>query len=430
MRKIVCFSIFVGLLTSCDSRPKGVGEHEKDQIKLSDAIHLAHIHEALNGDDDLTVADLFDPNKVIFQDAPKPSALLKYHHDENAQRTLASETLSFLTYNVALLDAKLFGFIDYSASPHLDERRNELPKIILEKNHDIIVLQEVWLDEDVDRFREKADEAGYFVHTGPRDEYNDGCVTLIRKSIMNAETVSTSGGVAYAERDGLEYWPGPGIKRGFIFLSFDHTSLGTIHVYNTHMMPWWYNWGVRMAEAREVSLHVLDNAKETDLVFLGGDMNAGSYYKDDVWVTGENENNDGWWANTISYTFFTHYGDFIDLLMMGRDEQNINLDISEGDAVVNNAETSLEIPGAATDWCESHSGVNFTASDCNDLYFMQYAGSEFPSRMDHIFVRDTQKRVFVTKSEIIFNERIVFGDLEAMQPSDHLGVAAWVTVSP
>ena len=166
------------------------------------------------------------------------------------------------------------------------------------------------------------------------------------------------------------------------------------------------------------------------IVFLGGDMNAGSYYKNDVWVTGDKEDNDGWWANTISYTFFTHYGDFLDLLLMGRDANEVELDISEGDAVVNNAETSLEIPGAENDWCDTHSGVNFTASDCNDLYFMQYAGTEFPSRMDHIFVRDIQKRVFVTKSEILFNERVTFGDLEPMQPSDHLGVAAWVTVSP
>ena len=37
------------------------------------------------------------------------------------------------------------------------------------------------VDEDVDRFKDKAKEAGYFVHTGPRDEYNDGCVTLVEK---------------------------------------------------------------------------------------------------------------------------------------------------------------------------------------------------------------------------------------------------------
>ena len=135
MRKIICFSILVGLLSSCDSRPKGVGDHEKDQIKLGDATHLAHIHEALSGADEMTVADLFDPKKVVFEEAPNPSALLKYHHDANAERTASNETLSFLTYNIALLDAKLFGFIDYSASPHLEERRDELPTLILEKNH-------------------------------------------------------------------------------------------------------------------------------------------------------------------------------------------------------------------------------------------------------------------------------------------------------
>ena len=430
MRKIVCFSLFIACIAGCDSRPKGVGDHEKDQVKLTEAAHLAHIESALSNSGEMTVADLFDPRQVVFSKAPNPSDLLQYHHEANSERSAANETLSVLTYNVALLDAKIFGFIDYSASPHLAERRDKLPQIVLEQNHDIIMLQEVWVDEDVARFKDKAKEAGYHVHTGPRDEYNDGCVTLIRKSIMKDESVLTEGGVDYAQRDGLEYFPGPGIKRGFIFLSFEHTSLGTIHVYNTHMMPWWYNWGVRMAEARQVSLHVLEHAQDEEIVFLGGDMNAGSYYKNDVWVTGDKEDNDGWWANTISYTFFTHYGDFLDLLLMGRDANEVELDISEGDAVVNNAETSLEIPGAENDWCDTHSGVNFTASDCNDLYFMQYAGTEFPSRMDHIFVRDIQKRVFVTKSEILFNERVTFGDLEPMQPSDHLGVAAWVTVSP
>jgi len=430
MRKIICFSIICSGLLACDSLPKGVGEHDRDQLKLSESPALTHIQAALTDASDMSVADLFDPKKTLFSKAPDPTEHLKSHQAANSERTASSDALTVLSYNIALLDAKLFGFIDYSASPHLTERRDELPRLILEKNHDILMLQEAWVDEDVERFKVAADDAGYFLHTGPRDEYNDGCVTLIKKSIMKNEQVLTSGGVDYAERDGLEYWPGPGIKRGFIFLSFEHTSLGVIHVYNTHMMPWWYNWAVRMAEARQVSLHVLEQANDEDVVFLGGDMNAGAYYKDDVWTTAEGEENDGWWANTVSYTFFNHYGDFLDLIMMGRADADVTLDITEGDQVVNNAETSLEIPGGADDWCDTHSGINFTASDCNDLYFMQYAGSEFPARMDHLFVRDINKRVFVTKSEIIFNERVTFGDLDPMQPSDHLGVSAEVTISP
>ena len=249
---------------------------------------------------------------------------------------------------------------------HTAERRDELPQIVLEQNHDIIMLQEVWVDEDVARFKDKAKEAGYYVHTGPRDEYNDGCVILIRKSIMKDENVLTEGGVDYAQRDGLEYFPGPGIKRGFIFLSFEHTSLGTIHVYNTHMMPWWYNWGVRMAEARQVSLHVLEHAQDEEIVFLGGDMNAGSYYKNDVWVTGDKEDNDGWWANTISYTFFTHYGDFLDLLLMGRDANEVELDISEGTLWSTMLKPVLRFPALRTIGVILTAVSNFTASDCND----------------------------------------------------------------
>ena len=65
MRKIICFSILVGLLSGCDSRPKGVGDHEKDQIKLGNATHLAHIHEALSGADEMTVADGGETSSVV-----------------------------------------------------------------------------------------------------------------------------------------------------------------------------------------------------------------------------------------------------------------------------------------------------------------------------------------------------------------------------
>tara|TARA_Y100001954_G_C15801067_1_gene600128 strand:+ start:620 stop:1987 length:1368 start_codon:yes stop_codon:yes gene_type:complete len=431
MLKIVGLSLVLGLWTACDSLPKGVGEHDKDQVKLSDASALAHIHSALVNSADLTVADLFDPNHVAFESAPDPTALLQSHQEANAQRSESSGSLSVLSYNVALLDAQIFGFIDWSQSPDLAERQKELPDLIINEDYDILMLQEVWLDADVTRFTEVGEAAGYMVHVGPRNEYNDGCLTLVKKDIVKDEAFVTTGGVAYAERDGLEYFPGPGIKRGFIHLSFEHETLGTFHVYNTHMMPWWYNWGVRMAEARELSLHVLDHSNAEDVVFLGGDMNAGSYYDTDVWTTGANEETDGWWANTISYTLFTHYADFVDLVQMGRTPEKALLDITEGQAVVNNPEQSLDIPGGEADWCETHNAVNFTASDCNALYFEQYGGTEFPSRMDHLFVRDTEKRVYVTKSEIVFTERRTFGDLEeATEPSDHLGVAAWVTVSP
>ena len=112
-------------------------------------------------------------------------------------------------------------------------------------------------------------------------------------------------------------------------------------------------------------------------------------------------------------------------------EKPLSRTIGEGQAVVNNPEQSIDVPGGEADWCDSHNAVNFTASDCNALHFEQYGGTEFPSRMDHLFVRDTANKVFVTKSEIAFTERRTFGDLEeATEPSDHLGVAAWVTVSP
>ena len=399
---IFVFAVLTGC--GCGSAVPEVGKHDRDNVKLTDASSLGHVQEALSGGTDLAVADLFDPKKIAFDAAPDPSALL---------------------------DAKIFGFIDWSQSPNLTERQEELPDLILAEDYDILMLQEVWLDEDVTRFTEAGEAAGYLVQVGPRDDYNDGCLTMVRKDLVKDGSFLSADGVPYAEGDGLEYFPGPGIKRGFIHLSFEHPSLGKFHIYNTHMMPWWYNWGVRMAEAREVSLHVLAHAADEDVVFLGGDMNAGSYYDSDVWTTGEQEETTGWWANTISYPLFAHYGDFLDLIQMGRSGDDILLDVTEGKSVINAPDQSLEVPGGDEDWCAAHNAVNFTASDCNKLYFDQYAGTEFPSRMDHLFVRDLGKRVHVASSSIVFTERMKFGSLEeATEPSDHLGVAASVTVNP
>ena len=113
---IFVFAVLTGC--GCGSAVPEVGKHDRDNVKLTDASSLGHVQEALSGGTDLAVADLFDPKTIAFDAAPDPSALLQAHQAANAERSAGTTELKVLSYNVALLDAKIFGFIDWSQSPN------------------------------------------------------------------------------------------------------------------------------------------------------------------------------------------------------------------------------------------------------------------------------------------------------------------------
>jgi endonuclease/exonuclease/phosphatase family metal-dependent hydrolase len=72
----------------------------------------------------------------------------------------------------------------------------------------------------------------------------------------------------------------------------------------------------------------------------------------------------------------------------------------------------------------------FTGTDCNRLYFEQYAGTEPPARLDHVLLRDPERRVRVVGAGLTLTERHALGAAGgAVELSDHYGVRATLRVA-
>jgi hypothetical protein len=123
------------------------------------------------------------------------------------------------------------------------------------------------------------------------------------------------------------------------------------------------------------------------------------------------------------------YGDLVDLAIMGRPTRDALADVVLGNTVVNDPATATTTPGVDPNWCANTPHTTFTATDCNSLYFAQYAGTEFPARLDHLFARDPDERIVVTASRLDFTGKVRFGDTE-VEPSDHYAVVVELLVRP
>lgn len=409
--------------------PLALGTRELDARRLSESNNLNHLFRALG--EDLTLRGLFergdgaDPLR-----APDPTSLLERTSTrDDARAGVPGVRVSVLSQNVALLDAKLLGFIDYARTPLLDERREALPAVFLEGAPKIVLLQEVWLPEDVDGFQAAAEARGYLAFPGSREGHNDGLMTLIHGSLVEDESAMESGVVAYQAQDGLEHFPGPGIKRGYQWVRFSAPQLGTLVVFNTHMQAFPGSWKQRLSQARELGLAVLAKAGDEALAFVGGDLNAGPYYKKKKWALPDGSVDGDWWQNAFSYPVLLEYGGLEDLFIMGKPLAEAARDVTLGDTVVNDPARALEVPGAEEGFCEGTPHTTFTVSDCNALYFAQYGGTEYPARIDHVLVRDVSQRVFVERSAVVFAEPLDFGG-QTSEPSDHYGVRVDLVIEP
>jgi endonuclease/exonuclease/phosphatase family metal-dependent hydrolase len=417
-------------VAACDLGDVPLGRDDTDGFPLRDPAPLQHIAAALEGGDDLTVGDIFEKGEgLVFSSTPNPTALLTSTNTLDDTRARAGRApVSVLSYNVALLDVDLFGIIPYAESPDLERRRNALPGLIFSTGADIVLLQEVWLEDDVEGFSRRGESLGYrpFVHE--RTGHNDGLITFIREDIIAGGTTTEMTFDSYGAQVGTEYFPGPGIARGWLGVRFVHRDIGPMHAYNTHMQAFPENWLGRAKQARELGI-ILRTAVEdtTDVLVVGGDFNSGPYYARAEWTAPGGAVSDRWFHNAIAYPLLLTYGDLVDAALMGRPENDAIADVPLGDTVVNNADTALEIPGAEDGWCERTPHTTFTASDCNGLYFQQYGGTEYPSRLDHVFVNDSD-RVVVASSRIVFTDTVTFGDL-VVEPSDHYGVRVDLLVS-
>lgn len=413
----------------------GLGGDETDEFKIGDSSATAHLKDALEGGADLTFRDLFEKGDgLVFSDTPNPSELLTATNARDDGFSSAGRApLSVLTYNVAMLDVNIFGFIPYAETPDLETRRRSTPGLIFGRGADVVLLQEVWIDQDLEEFLRTGEDLGYRGFAQDRRTHNDGLAIFIKETAIAGGTTTEFDFGSYGAQSGTEYFPGPGIARGWLSVRFVHPEIGGIRVYDTHQQAFPENWAGRMKQGRELGIIMrttpIDEDTPDDISIVGGDFNAGPYYKNATWATPEDGEQDRWFHNTLSYPVFLTYGELVDLAIAGRPAGDALADVTLGDTVVNDAETALDIPGAEDGWCDRTPSTTFTATDCNTLYFAQYAGTEYPARLDHIFGHDPEGRILTTSSEIVFTEKERFGSVN-VEPSDHFGVEVNLLITP
>lgn len=405
--------------------PEDLGTWPEDQVKLVDSPALQHIAAALAGGEDMTVADLFYPDRLRFESAPDPSGLLAAQAAEHAALPplQAYETLRVLSFNTGLL-SRWYPFTHVGV-PRYRERRERQPTELLSGEWDILLLQETWEVVDVDRFAAEAKKRGYAIYAGSARKRHEqhGLVILVREALIGGEAQKFTEVQFEAQRE-IELFPGPGVKRGVIGWSFTHAPTGRrMHVYCTHLTAFPELWQERDTQARTIGGLVRAHGAD-DIVIVGGDFNAGPYYPEDSFGKSGDGVLSGWWRNTMMYPLMIHYGGLYDshsALQPARDVermQQLLLPFSpEKYAAEPLAGRCAEVPIDT-----------FTATDCNSLYFEQYAATEYPARLDYVMIRDPGRHVRVAASELVFTEPLDFGAAGSFELSDHYGMSATLQI--
>lgn len=425
MRRVVT-GLLVGTLfiQSCGPADRPIGSEDLDNVPLDGSPLFAHYRGVLRGAE--TVGDLFR-NRLTFTGTPAPRELLRAIQASNPPAAPDAVPLRVVTYNVGLLDVWLFGLVHYARTPDLEARAEIMARTVFAPGYDVIALQEVWRSQDVERFRREARTAGYWVVTSPRTGYTDGLLIAVRTTV--APTYGEVFSEPYAEIASNEFFPANGFSRGFLAVRFFHPTLGSIVVYNTHTAAFPSAYRLRMKHARQLGLHIRRTVRDNELVFVMGDFNAAPYYRADVWNLPNGGVEPDWFANTLSYPVLMHYAGVTDLAVRGRTAEEADLDITLGDLVPNVPAEAPRIPLGTPGYCERTPPVLFTATDCNSLYFQQYAGTEFPARIDFVMARDPMNRIHVESSQLAFVDPVRYGD--RMGPlSDHYGQLVTLRVAP
>jgi endonuclease/exonuclease/phosphatase family metal-dependent hydrolase len=414
MRRLVLGSMVLGAC-SPSMLPSDLGEHPLDGTRLVDAPALAHLAAALPDGAALTVEDLFREAPAPVR-APDPSALLEQlRADHAALPSLASaEPLRVLSFNTGLLD-RWYPFAVLQV-PHVDERRAGMAAELLGDGFDVLLLQEVWDARDVRAFEAEAVRRGYSVHAGSSDRAHEehGLLMLVRSSLIDPAGPDERDEETFELQRGVERFPGPGIERGLLSWRFRHAPTGIVlTVFDTHTTAFPELAWVREAQARQLGLRAHE-APADDVVVVAGDINAGPYYPHDRFGEVDGAPVVGWWRNAHAYPLLLHYGGLWDAHAAAGQAD----DVARMDRLPAFGPRYLQEPLGDAALCDELVGV-FTASDCNSLYFRQYAATEYPARIDHVLVRDALDRVRVQDSAIVYTEPLPDGSFER---SDHYGV--------
>jgi hypothetical protein len=397
---------------------------------LSEVEALAHFDAALSEEARVAVTQLdhlMSSDADVFSSAPDPTALFASRRAAHAALPPLAEgasELRVLTFNAALLDRTYLG--NRVQMPELEVRGPVMGERLMRLGYDILLLQEFWEWSDVEALQAAGEAAGYQVYGGSPTRHGEhGLAIAVRKELIAPDKPQDRREQQFSAQRKLEYFPGPDVRRGWLTWSF--TLAGTdqqVHLYDVHATSFVSFWLQRELQAREVGAEI-STRPAGDVVILGGDLNSGPYYHDDVWRDGDNSDVGEWWRNAVAYGLWLHYGEMYDVL----NAVEIPMDVELGQSIPDPRDHHvfrIEPYGRAR-WCGEVEGVVFTATDCNALYFQSYAGTEYPARLDHLMVRDPSGVARVLESDIVLDRKMFFGGQE-LELSDHYGVEAIIQI--
>ena len=385
-------------------------------MPLAEAEALRHVEAAMPRPG-ARARDLLSAS-VPLERPPDPSALfqLRLHRHRALPALRDPSPLSVLSYNVGLLSRAIP--IERFEGPEVAARREVLPEILLADGWDVLLLQEVWDESDVERFARAARAHGYAWYAGPRHHAAHGLLVLVRRSIIDPRDEPWFQEHRFARQRRFERVPGVGIQRGMIAMRFRHrTSGAAIVLVNTHTTAFPAFQAVRASQVRELGRRISTYDPDA-IVILGGDVNAGPFYADDVYGQARGRPVSGWWRNALAYPLLLHHGGLEDTRIVAAPARDVEL--------------ARRLPAWDERFCRAPYGGGdlrpdpdrdtFTVGDHNGLYFRQYGGREYPARIDHVMFRDRHARVRVDTHELRYVEPHDFGATGRFELSDHYGV--------
>lgn len=399
-----------------------MGSLGADKTLLTDSTSLLHVSHASTALGEDVESLLSRPREAVTR-PPDPSGRMEAQRAAHlALPDLASSVeLSVLTYNLGLMDFQVLGYP--VQSPALEARRAATPGQVFALGHDVLLLQEVWRWQDVDALARMAHANGYVIWPGTPERHEEhGLVIAVRAERIGGDTELDEG--RFNAQQKVERWPGPGVRRGWLSFGFGLAGTGQeVTFFNTHATAHMRHWRVREQQARQ--LGAVAGAQE-GLVFLGGDLNSAPYYPQDVWTTGMgNEEGDGW-NNAVAWGLWQHYSGAVDVVALVAGAEDVRLQRH----VPGDWTRFLYDPYGDPSWCDAMLGGLLTGTDCNALYFEQYAGEEPPARLDHLLMKDPAGQVRVDGVSVVLHDRTVPTDSGPVEPSDHYGLVAHLRIAP
>ena len=339
-------------------------------------------------------------------------SLPSFSEDRTTSSSSASASttrdLSALTYNLALLNYKMFGFVPVRQAPHVPERRTAALRNVFGSD-DIIAFQEIWNPPDGQRFAERADASGYRYFDPPKLHASNGLGIAIRKQLIAPGYPVTHRNFTFTEQLPREYLAATlsslgfqrGIKRGFQIVQFTTPQRETIAIVNTHFTAYRENWRYRLSQAEDISKAI--QSVEADTVILLGDLNGDIHYSGDTFTADDGEEVHGWLVNARSTPMISVYAELQDWTTIGFGQEFISKCYSQP---ISNRDQQCE-----PTW--DHGNLVVRA---------QYPVSREPqARLDFILGRSRFTLNNLTSSRI-FQEVFTLPGGNQMHISDHYGV--------